>query len=78
MKVKDWKNPTTKEVNNFLANTWIRTDFAKIVKTSTQRTLFMMIQAILPKLSENTFTKVLDLVTERLDQELKELNQGNK
>jgi len=51
-----------KNMKQFIEDTWIRVDFAEILKSSSQKTLYKIVEAIMPKLSESNFENVIHLM----------------
>jgi len=64
-----------KNMKQFIQDTWIRVDFAEILKKSSQNTLYKMVEAIMPKLSESNFTNVINLMVKENNNRDKDMEE---
>tara|TARA_R100001086_G_scaffold35342_1_gene16038 strand:+ start:362 stop:577 length:216 start_codon:yes stop_codon:yes gene_type:complete len=65
-----------KNMKQFIEDTWIRVDFAEILKDSSQKTLYKMVEAIMPKLSESNFENVIHLMVKESKSRDEDMDKG--
>jgi hypothetical protein len=65
-----------KNMKQFIEDTWIRIDFAEILKNSSQKTLYKMVEAIMPKLSESNFENVIHLMVKESKSRDEDMDKG--
>ena len=63
-------------MKQFIEDTWIRIDFAEILKNSSQKTLYKMVEAIMPKLSESNFENVIHLMVKESKSRDEDMDKG--
>lgn len=64
-----------KNMKQFIEDTWIRVDFANILKQSSQKTLYKMVESIMPRLSESNFTNVINLMVKESNNRDKDMEE---
>ena len=79
MKIKDWENPTRREMKQDLAELYIDSELIPLIKRSSQKSLVIIATAIVEKMTSNSVFSLAESVSKKLQElhpPIKEIENG--